>query len=92
MTDEELRAHPHVNCQIAAEYLGINTNKLRGAIVDGKIPVGIGSRGKTGKRSRIWINREALIKYKHGELDGAAAQMFTDLADRVTKLERKESA
>ena len=87
MTDEELRALPKVNCATAAKYLGMNTNKLRGAIVDGKIPIGIGERGATGRRW-IWINVEALIKYKHGEVDGAAAIMYSALANKVTGLER----
>ena len=92
VTDEELRALPHVNCPIAAEYLGMDQNKLRGGIVDGKIPVGYGTRGESGRRSHIWINVEALIKYKHGEIDGAAVQMYADLTARISKLERKITA
>ena len=92
VTDEELRALPRVNCVTAAKYLGIDQNLLRGGIEDGKIPVGFVGRGPSGKRTNAWINVEALIKYKHGEVDGAAAQMYADLAERVTRLERMRTA
>ena len=91
MTDEELRAYPKVTCVIAAKYLGIDPEVLRCGVESHEIPIGYVPQGEK-RRGNMWVNVEALIKYKHGEIDGAAVQMFADLADRVTKLERKESA
>ena len=91
MTDEELRAYPKVTCVIAAAYLGIDPNVLRVAVENHEIPIGYVPQGEK-RRGNMWVNVEALIKYKHGEIDGAAVQMYADLAQRVTKLERMKTA
>jgi len=91
VTDEELRACPKVTCVIAAKYLGIDPEVLRCSVENHEIPIGVVPQGEK-RRGNMWVNVEALIKYKHGEIDGAAVQMYADLADRVTKLERKASA
>ncbi|MBQ7547674.1 MAG: hypothetical protein IJT41_12000 [Clostridia bacterium] len=91
MTDEELRAYPKVTCVIAAKYLGIDPEVLRCGVENHEIPIGYVPHGEK-RRGTMWVNVEALIKYKHGEIDGAAVQMFTDLAQRVSKLERMRTA
>ena len=91
MTDEELRAYPKVTCVIAAKYLGIDPEVLRCSVESHEIPIGIVPQGEK-RRGNMWVNVEALIKYKHGEIDGAAVQMYADRAARVSKLERKASA
>lgn len=91
MTDEELRACPKVTCVIAAKYLGMDPEVLRCSVENHEIPIGVVPQGEK-RRGNMWVNTEALIKYKHGEIDGAAIQMYADLAARVERLERKESA
>ena len=91
VTDEELRACPKVTCVIAAKYLGIDPEVLRCSVENHEIPIGVVPQGEK-RRGNMWVNVEALIKYKHGEIDGAAVQMFTDLAQRVSKFERMKTA
>lgn len=88
MTDEELRALPHVNCPIAAEYLGIPQNHLRGGIERKQIPVGSCVRGPGGRRS-VTINVEALIAYKHGQINTAYIAQYDALEARVEKIEKR---
>ena len=89
MTDAELRALPHVNCVLAAKYLEIDPEVLRCGVEQGRIPVGYVGRGKGGRRTNMWVNVEALIKYKHGELDTALLLMFEMLNDRIKRLEER---
>ena len=99
MTDEELRALPKVNCVTAAKYLGMDQSVLRCGVQEGKIPVGYVGVGKGGRRTNMWVCVEALIKYKHGEIDTACLILYeqlhqenAELKERITKIERMLSA
>ena len=88
MTDEELRAYPKVTCVIAAKYLGIDPEVLRCSVENHEIPIGVVPQGEK-RRGNMWVNVEALIKYKHGEIDGAVLLMYAALLQRIEKLERR---
>ena len=98
VTDEELRAYPKVTCVIAAKYLGIDPEVLRCGVEDHDIPIGYVPPGRK-RRGNMWVCVEALIKYKHGEIDTACLTLYkelhkenAELKERVSKIERMLSA
>lgn len=98
MTDEELRALPKVNCVTAAKYLGMDQSVLRCGVESGGIPIGYVPPGGK-RRGNMWVCVEALIKYKHGEIDTACLILYkelhkenVELKERVSKIERMLSA
>ncbi len=86
MTDEELRAYPKVTCVIAAKYLGIDPEVLRCSVESHEIPIGVVPKGEK-RRGNMWVNTEALIKFKHGELNSSLMLLYAALLQRVEALE-----
>lgn len=65
-TEEEILAYRNVPVSKACAYLGIGTNALRLAIIQGRVPFGFVA---CGKQNTVHISPEALINYYHNGLE-----------------------
>lgn len=85
LTEAEIRSKSKISCVEAASYLGIPPNHLRVALEQNRIPIGECVRGPKGRRI-IHINKDALIKYKNGDM---TLVMIAQLQARVAELEKQ---
>ncbi len=68
-TDEVILRYANVPLNLAAKYIGWSNTTIRYALQEERAPFGIAARNPNTDTWAYNISPEALVKYKHGELE-----------------------